>query len=141
MYRKAIVMSVLLAAGCATSFQVKEVNAPMTTDRSETVDGILVNRRATYRMSAKSNFLGTMQDGLASKALLNGVDQNRMLSVNICRYPFASGKLTTTLGSSQAIEKFGVTSQTGAARLLEAADQSLATKTALEAPAPTPAAE
>jgi hypothetical protein len=141
MMRTILALACLCVAGCATSYEIRSVDAPPPTAASQVVDGILVNRRTAYTVTAQSNFLApTGAPKLASKAVLNAIDHNHMLSLNICRYPFASGKLATTLNGSQTIEKFGVTSQTGVGRALEAADTSLATKTELEAPKPTPTA-
>jgi len=101
-------------SGCATNLVVHEV--PVLPDSPP---GIVVNKRIVYAVSV------TIVSGLgivpapAEKAVV-AVDQHRMLALNICRQPFANGKLSLELTKAQTLKNVALTSESGAARSLDA---------------------
>ena len=134
MARFSLLGLILLAvAGCATSLRMHEVAYCDSMTREcalNSPDGIVVNKRATYRASVDAT--GLPGGGKNDKSF-TGVDDASLLVVNVCRQPFASGKLDLTLTGTQLIKKISITGEPGAERALSAATEAVAARKAFEA--------
>ncbi len=118
---------VALQAGCGTSLVVTQ-----TTPDAQDPGGVPVNRRATYRVVGLTLAPGVAPGCDAPPGCkidldqrLDAVDPETLLSVNVSRQPFASGKLGLTLDARQAIEAVSISSDTGLVRAVEGAAEGL----------------
>lgn len=108
----------LFLPACGTSLDVYE--------RDRNVDdpgGVVVNARALYAAKATLKIPG-VQEGEAKFAFA-GVDPDKVLALNICRMPFADGKLSVTLDDRQVPTEVAITSEAALPGALEAAKAGL----------------
>lgn len=114
----ALVILICNLSGCGTFLSVEE-----TTPDARQPDGIAVNKQANYTVQI------TLKNGTPlGSELLGGIDENKMLSINATRMPFASGTLQITVTKEQLVSEVGITSETGAVRAVQAADTIVKTK-------------
>ena len=114
----------LAVMGCGTDLVVSRVPMP----DPGPVPGIVVNRRATYEMTVEADALGFKSE----PKVVSLVDPHSVLVYNIKRYPFSSGKLSLTLDKNQSPKVVAITSQSGAARSLDAARAPIEAKISTE---------
>ena len=132
--RNLLVYSVVAASlgsfGCGTLLALGQ--APVTDVAPE---GVVVNRRATYAVSFSIPTGSPLANAVrpdAAPSTLRGVDHDYLLTLDVVRMPFSSGKLVVELDAHQLLKKVGLTSRTGAVRAAEAAERALDARTELE---------
>jgi len=125
-------VSLLIAAlafsslGCGTFLWIGQ-----TSPESDPA-GVAVNRRATFKLKIQSPYKGQELKYPREKTV-TGVDPRSVVTVDIRRMPFASGKLVVKLNPEQLLQQVDIESDTGAVRAAQAADKALDTQAKLEA--------
>lgn len=114
-----IAASLFLISGCGTLLSISETQ---TTEMNP--DALVINRPAKYIVKPSlpdgSEF---KKQGFEIKSIpdtINGVDHDHVITLNVKRMPFASGKLSVELTGTQLMKKVELTSQTGADRAANA---------------------
>ncbi|HTO53197.1 MAG TPA: hypothetical protein VMR50_07405 [Myxococcota bacterium] len=112
-----------LEAACATNLVIKEQPINGADGKAATWNGGLpVNKRAAYqpRVQIARN---VKLETAAQPGRLDGVDPRELLSVDISRQAFATGKLEIDLDESQRLKKVTISSTSGAADGLTSASE------------------
>ncbi|MCH9661085.1 MAG: hypothetical protein K0U54_09255 [Bacteroidetes bacterium] len=129
-YIALIIVISSVISGCGTFLSISEV----TTEKNNP-DALVVNRRAIYeaKFSIPDNSpLKEIKNIKTGSKTINGVDHNRLLTLDVKRMPFSSGKLAVTLNDQQLLKEVELTSQTGSKRTIDAANKGFDTRTEIE---------
>lgn len=127
-----------LVISCGTYLKVAQQQAS-----DPKPDGIVVNERAAYDIEVTpENAFGQVAKVTSTGKPVVGVDPVNVIDIDICRMPFASGKLALTLTKEQVVKEISLTSETGGARAADAAAAAVNAKATISVPAtPTPTPE
>lgn len=121
---------VFSTSGCGTLLSISETNT-----NTEHPDALVINRRAAYSVKfliPSNSPLKKIAEIKHKTKSINGVDHDRLLTLDVNRMPFASGKLAVTLNGSQLLKKVELTSETGADRAIDAAKSGFDARTSIE---------
>lgn len=118
-----MVASCLGSAACGTFLSFGE-----TTPGDYVPKGLVVNLRTVYDVKVsvpddgaikKEGFVAVTQS--PSTQEIRGVAEDRVLTLNVCRMPFATGELSVELTGDQVLKKVTLAGETGVYRALQAA--------------------
>lgn len=118
-----VIAASILITGCGTFLNISE-----TEQTNKSPNALVINRPAEYSVTltipeTSIFFKGKDEapNNIEPPGPISGVDHDRVITLNVKRMPFATGKLSVELNGAQLMKKVELTSQTGADRAANAA--------------------
>lgn len=125
-YITIFIVAAAVLSGCGTLLAISEASVTKGDPNA-----LVVNRPATYAVKIIP-IDGRFEQIKPPEVMINGVDHDRVITLDVRRMPFSSGKLSVTLNDSQLIKEVELTSKSGADRAANAVKSSFDTRTEIE---------